>query len=103
MRPEWEDISYQIIEQTGRVLHTHSEEAQSFTGIKPDKSNQDETIAFLKEQVPDPASDSAAITATEKGSYTKPLKKAYVDVAVLPVVTINLALIKDALRHKVTM
>ena len=34
VRPEWETISYQIIEESGRILHDHTEDIQSYTSIK---------------------------------------------------------------------
>lgn len=103
VRPEWEDISYQIIKQTGRILHTHSEEAQSFTGIKPEKANQDETIAFLKEDASASETDNSSKHTGKISTDAKPHEKTYIDVAGLPIVTIDLVLIKDALRHKITM
>lgn len=41
VRPEWEAISYQIIRETGRILHTHKEAAQSFTAIKLTKYDKE--------------------------------------------------------------
>lgn len=89
VRPEWKAISHQLIRENGRVLHTHTEHIQSFTGIKPQKKK-----VVDDEEAP---SDSIRI-------YTNnvPLKEehTYVDVASLPIVHINTALYNDSLRHK---
>lgn len=92
VRPEWETISYQIIEETGRVLHTHKEAAQSFTAIKLDK--KDKELLAQRELLNTSLEDKIALF---------PQKSAYVDVSELKPVVINLAMLQDVLRHKLMM
>lgn len=81
VRPEWKDISYQINQQNKRILHTHDEVAQSFTAIKPDKLEQ-------QEQYKSPV------------AYTQNNK---INISTLTPVTIDMSILKDSLRHKMTM
>lgn len=90
VRPEWEAISHQIIQETGRILHTHKEAAQSFTAIKFDK-----TDLAMKEQ--------RGLSIEEKLAQSPPKPMPYVDVSKLETVTIDTATLQDALRHKMTM
>lgn len=87
VRPEWKDISYQLIRESGRVLHTHTEQAQSFTGIKPRKTSP-------KEDPEDPAEK------TSDALSSSPEPPTYIDVVSLPVVHIDIATYNDSLRHK---
>ena len=92
VRPEWENISYQIIRDTGRKLHDHDEESQSFTPInrEKDKKKDDES-------------------GCEKGDITKAVcsyeeeNKPYIDVSQLEIVVVTMPIIKDVLLHKMTM
>ena len=86
VRPEWEAISYQIIRDTGRILQTHAEYIQSFTGIKPEKHIVDETTGEVQ---------------SESSGYVQELPEYdYVDVSKLEPVTIDNAIYNDSLRHK---
>ena len=88
VRPEWQAISNNIIHATGRVLHTHTEYAQSFTGIKPRKKNESA----------DKLDNDAEIVPVSTVPSSEPLM--YIDVASLPVVHIDIATYNDSLRHK---
>lgn len=90
VRPEWKAISYQLIKETGRTLHTHKERVQSFTGIKPRKaSKQDESNTISGD-------DKRAGTIPEKSSVSTN----YIDVRKLPTANIDIAIYNDSLRHK---
>lgn len=94
VRPEWEDISYQIIAETGRILHDHTEEIQSYTSIKPSRydsiGNEEETenIESFVNTINIPPTDP---------------KREYIDVSTLTTVNLDMALLNDALRHKMSM
>ena len=86
VRPEWERISYQIIQESGRILHCHTEEAQSFTAIKADKTDLEEAEKYVP-------TDSLSIVSFGEYIDVSKLSNAYIDVAIL----------HDSLRHKMTM
>lgn len=93
VRPEWEDISYQIIAETGRILHDHTEEIQSYTSIKPSRydsigNEEEENIEIVVNAVNVPTTDS---------------KHELIDVSALTTVSLDMALLNDALRHKMSM
>lgn len=93
VRPEWEDISYQIIAETGRILHDHTEEIQSYTSIKPSRydsigNEEEEKIESVVNAVNVPTTDS---------------KHELIDVSALTTVSLDMALLNDALRHKMSM
>lgn len=96
VRPEWIDISYQLIEKTGRKLHTHSEDSQSFTALKPE--DPDEELSLLPS-----ASADQHLENPNKNKSDDHKSGITIDVGKLPVVNINLALLKDAKRHKMEM
>lgn len=88
VRPEWKAISYNLIRESGRVLHTHTENAQSFTGIKPRKKTDSEEAAEKEaERVPVPTS---CFPETPMCS----------DVVSLPLIHIDISTYNDSLRHK---
>ena len=87
IRPEWEKISYQIIQESGRILHNHTEEAQSFTAIKADKIDLEEA-----EKNSQGASPPVAFSSST-----------YIDVSKLSPAYVDMAILKDSLRHKMTM
>ena len=90
VRPEWKAISYQIIRETGRVLHTHTERVQSFTGIKPRKSNkQDENNPTADNNAQNEMKNHNAAAATD-----------HIDVRKLKTAVIDTAIFNDSLRHK---
>ena len=92
VRPEWKEISHQIMKEEGRILHTHSEQAQAFTGIKPRKKEDDEKIE----------TDNTADILQDK--YDKiETHVSYVDVSKLPNAYIDREIYIDSLRHKMTM
>lgn len=82
VRPEWKDISNQLNILNNRTVHTHDETAQSFTAIKPDKDDNN-------------ISTNRTVIHEETQNI--------VDVSSLTTVTIDISLLKDALRHKMTM
>lgn len=88
VRPEWENISYQIIEETGRILHTHNEESQSFTSIKADKTDLEEKENDVIEKI-----------QNELDSVSRE----YIDVSKLSVASIDTSILRDSLWHKMTM
>ena len=93
-RPEWEEISYQIIEESGRILHDHTEDIQSYTSIKPSRYDilennvEVENIESVVNAVNVPTTDS---------------KHELIDVSALTTVNLDMALLNDALRHKMSM
>lgn len=101
VRPEWKAISYQMIETSGRILHTRTEEAQSFTGLKPQKEESDEIIVFDKKRESENGGDKTM--TYHSNSLLQEHNLTPVDVSKLSIVRIDLPLIKDAMRHKVTM
>lgn len=86
IRPEWEKISYQIIQESGRILHSHTEEAQSFTAIKADKMDLEEAEKYI------PSTSSSVASSGD-----------YIDVSKLHPALIDMAILHDSLRHKMTM
>lgn len=90
VRPEWIDISWQIIEDTGRVLHTNTEAAQSFTAIRPKKKKSD------------PEADKSESDLSKVTTSTIPAYKR-IDVSSLSNVLVNSQLLEDALHHKASM
>ena len=90
-RPEWEDISYQIIEETGRIFHDHMEEIQSYTSIKPSKYD------ILENEEETENKDNIVNVPTVD------TKREYINVSALKTATIDMALFNDALRHKMSM
>ena len=86
VRPEWKTISYQLIRESGRVLHTHTEHAQSFTGIKPRKKASEEDDEIMPMAIP--------------SKDIPPEFNSHIDVASLPIVHIDIATYNDSLRHK---
>ena len=93
VHPEWEDISYQIIEETGRILRDHTEENPSYTSIKPSRydsigNEEEEKIESVVNAVNVPTTDS---------------KHEYIDVSALTTVNLDMAFLNDALRHKMSM
>lgn len=89
VRPEWEDISREIIRKTGRVLHTHDELSQSYHAIKADK------VDLLAEEEKKKETET---NATESTASAKTI-----DIAQLEVAVIDMDIYKDALHHKMTM
>ncbi|MDY5956719.1 MAG: hypothetical protein SPJ22_06165 [Frisingicoccus sp.] len=87
IRPEWEKISYQIIQESGRILHNHTEEAQSFTAIKADKIDLEEAEKNAQSASPPVAFSSST----------------YIDVSKLSPAYVDMAILKDSLRHKMAM
>ncbi|MBR1478999.1 MAG: AAA family ATPase [Lachnospiraceae bacterium] len=104
VRPEWESISYQLIRKSGRVLHTHTEYVQSFTGIKPDPSDPVEAA----ENPASSASGQATINGNPGGfdeSKTADGKDNSdagntIDISSLKRVRIDMGIYNDSLRHK---
>ena len=78
VRPEWITISKQLNNKNKRTLHDHDEAAQTFTAIKQDKE--------LPTQQQKPKDKLNPIDITQ-------LKPIYIDMTIL----------KEALRHKMTM
>lgn len=93
VRPEWKDISYQIIRESGRILHTHKEKAQSIRAIRPDRRKKEDSE--LKRDEAEAAPATSIITAASD--------KPYIDVSKLPRVSIDYATLKDCINHKMTM
>lgn len=89
-RPEWEAISYQIIKESGRILHNHNEKAQSFTSIKPEKQSSQDEFTDVNED----------LQKTPQGvTQAYP----YVDVSKLEKKHIDYTIFKDCINHKMTM
>ena len=86
VRPEWKDISYQLMKESGRILHTHKEKSQSFKAIKNSKDDPEDT---------EKASTPVAVIPSPN--------KIPVDASSLPISPIDSALLHDCLRHKMTM
>ena len=86
VRPEWEQISWQIIRSTGRMLHTHTEQIQAFTALKPRKD--------------DPQDDKTP--ANNTGVSENPGIPPRINVAELSLAHIDIDLYSDAIRHKLT-
>ena len=91
VRPEWETISYQIIEESGRILHDHTEDIQSYTSIKLSKYD------ILENEEETENKDNIVNVPTVD------TKREYINVSALKTVTIDMALFNDALRHKMSM
>ena len=53
VRPEWKNISYQLIKESGRILHTHKEKSQSFKAIKHSKEDPEDTQTIEKSSNPE--------------------------------------------------
>lgn len=94
VRPEWEAISYQIIRESGRILHTHTEKAQSFNAIKMRKVDYEEAKNNASPVVP-----SASLSSNDSNNLNVP----YIDVSALQPAYIDMATLKDAFSHKMTM
>lgn len=89
VRPEWKNISYQIIKETGRVIHGHNEKSQAITSIRPDKIEAD-----LKYEEEKKGKEKVPVVKDPDPPYE------YVDVSKLKRVTLDYATFKDALTHK---
>ena len=83
-RPEWEEISYQIIQNSNRTLHTHGDPIQTPSFV----ACEDQPIEQSMEMLLDDADPS------DEESMQR------IDVGNLPIVTITRSSINDALRHK---
>jgi len=83
-RPEWEEISYQIIRDTNRILHTHSDPIQIPSYVVCEDQPSEKSMDVFAEECDPPAEDPHP----------------RIDVTKLPVVTITRSSINDALRHK---
>ena len=93
VRPEWKTISYQIIKETGRTLHTHKERVQSFTGIKPRKPDKS------TESGDDEVKNGESVTSLT-AKHTLSEATDYIDVSKLSNVIIDMSIYSDSLRHK---
>ena len=89
VRPEWKNISYQLIKESGRILHTHKEKSQSFKAIKHSKEDLVDTENL--EKANNPEAEIPSPVAIE------------VDASSLPISQIDSALLHDCLHHKMTM
>ena len=85
IRPEWKDISYQIIKRDGRILHDHFEEFQCYMPISS------EYLKFEKEN------------DQQFKVETNTVQTPSIDVSSLETKIITSSLLKDALKHKMTM
>ena len=89
VRPEWKNISYQLIKESGRILHTHKEKYQSFKAIKHSKEDLVDTENL--EKANNPEAEIPSPVAIE------------VDASSLTISQIDSALLHDCLHHKMTM
>ena len=89
VRPEWKNISYQLIKESGRILHTHKEKSQSFKAIKHSKEDLVDTENL--EKANNPEAEIPSPVAIE------------VNASSLPISQIDSALLHDCLHHKMTM
>ena len=89
VRPEWKNISYQLIKESGRILHTHKEKSQSFKAIKHSKEDLVDTENL--EKANNPEAEIPSPVAIE------------VDASSLPISQLDSALLHDCLHHKMTM
>ena len=92
IRPEWEAISNQIIKETGRILHTHSEAVQSYTSIKPSKLDNTEIESFEEMKIAEKAVTASMTNITE-----------YIDVSELEPIRVDMTILQDVIRHKMEM
>lgn len=88
VRPEWEEISYQIIEESGRILHNHNEKAQAYTSIRKDR------VDLENEEI-----EKINIETGEVLNSETP-KAPYVDIEKLELAVIDWSIYEDSLRHK---
>ena len=91
VRPEWETISYQIIEESGRILHDHTEDIQAYTSIKSSRYD------ILENEEETENKDNIVNVPTVD------TKREYINVSALKTANIDIALFNDALRHKMSM
>ena len=115
VRPEWKTISYQIIKDTGRILHNNYETVQSYSALKPIHYSEDEasddTSGYFN-------SDSSTAGTESNGNpdtnaVSKPAKKEnpalshqsteHIDVSTLTPARINMRILHDILHHKMSM
>lgn len=87
--PIRKNISYQLIKESGRILHTHKEKSQSFKAIKHSKEDLVDTENLDKAN--NPEAEIPSPVAIE------------VDASSLPISQIDSALLHDCLHHKMTM
>jgi len=92
IRPEWKAISFQMIRNSGRILHTHSEAVQSYTSIKPSKFDGAEIESFEEMKHIDKLFTSTLIDSAED-----------VDISTLEPVRVDMATLQDVIRHKMQM
>lgn len=109
VRPEWEDISYQLIRKSGRILHTHTKYIQSFTGIKPDSSDKvdpndndpllDDSTISRAVNANNTDTQAANFHKNEKTDDTADITET-IDVSALKTVKIDMGIYNDSLKHK---
>lgn len=92
IRPEWKAISFQMIRDTGRVLHTHSEAVQSYTSIKPSKFDGAEIESFEEMKHIDKLFISTLTNSAE-----------HVDISMLEPVRVDMVTLQDVIYHKMQM
>ena len=85
VRSEWIDISCQIIKETGRKIHDHTEKAQTYTSIKENKMD---TVTETQD------------VADEVNEVLLNSNKEHIDVKSLQVAKIDMEIYEDSLRHK---
>ena len=90
VRPEWETISYQMIRETGRTLHHHTEPVQSYTSIKPTKFDDHEIKDFEEQK----RSTNSSVQSRPENS---------IDISTLSPVRVDMKMLQDVLRHKMGM
>lgn len=90
VRPEWESISYQMIRETGRMLHHHTEPVQSYSSIKPAKCDEHE--------IPDFEAEKRMST-----TFVQTLPNDSIDISTLTPVHVDMKTLQDVLRHKMGM
>ena len=89
VRPEWKNISYQLIKESGRILHTHKEKSQSFKAIKHSKEGPEDTQTIEKSS--NPEAEVLSPVGIE------------IDASSITMSQIDSALLHDCLHHKMTM
>ena len=90
VRPEWETISYQLIRETGRTLHHHTEPVQSYTSIKPAKCNDHEIKDFEEQK---------RISTV----FVQSIPDDSIDISTLAPAHVDMKTLQDVLRHKMGM
>ena len=89
VRPEWKNISYHLIRESGRILHTHKEKSQSFKAIKHNKEDPENNENIEK------TNSLEAVIPSSTGIE--------IDVSFLSISQIDSSLLHDCLHHKMTM